>query len=72
MTKMLGHEHFPRKRFRNLVRSAFPYARFGTFDAHYVPQAEKLLRVQEGVENALERVPGISRLMAYNYAVATS
>ena len=51
MTKMLGHEHFPRKRFQRLVRSAFPDARFGSFDAHYVPQAERMLRFQEGVEN---------------------
>jgi SAM-dependent methyltransferase len=32
MTKMLGHEHFPRKRFHALVRSAFPDARFGRFE----------------------------------------
>ena len=71
MTKMLGHEHFSRARFHGLVRSAFPDARFGRFDAHYVPQAEKLLRVQDLVENLTERVPGISRLVSYNYAVAT-
>jgi ubiquinone/menaquinone biosynthesis C-methylase UbiE len=70
MTKMLGHEHFPRRRFHGLVRSAFPDTRFGSFDAHYVPQAEKMLRVQDVFENALERVPGVSGLVSYNFAVA--
>jgi ubiquinone/menaquinone biosynthesis C-methylase UbiE len=71
MTKMLGHEHFTRKRFENLVRSAFPEARFGSFEARFVPQAERLLNVQETVENLLERIPGYTRLVAYNFAVAT-
>ena len=44
MTKMLGHEHFPRKRFRELVGSAFPNARFGSFEARFVPQAERLTK----------------------------
>jgi ubiquinone/menaquinone biosynthesis C-methylase UbiE len=72
MTKMLGHEHFPRRRFHELVRSAFPSAAFGRFDAHYVPQAEKLLGVQNAFEEAWERVPLASRLVSYNYAVATA
>src|SRR5215216_1216789 len=71
MTKMLGHEHFPRKRFHALVRSAFPDARFGAFEARFIPPAEGILKVQEAVENILERVPGYSRLVAYNFAVAT-
>jgi len=71
MTKMLGHEHFPRRRFHRLVRSAFPDTRFGSFDAHYVPQAEKMLQLQDGFENALERIPGVSMLVSYNYAVAS-
>jgi ubiquinone/menaquinone biosynthesis C-methylase UbiE len=71
MTKMLGHEHFPRRRFHELVRSAFPAARFGKFDAHYVPQAERMLGVQNAFEEALERVPLASKLVSYNYAVAT-
>jgi len=70
MTKKLGHEHFSQTRFRNLVRSAFPDTRFGTFEARLVPQAERMLKVQEGVENTLERVPGLSRIAAYNFAVA--
>jgi ubiquinone/menaquinone biosynthesis C-methylase UbiE len=70
MTKMLGHEHFSRKRFHNLVRSAFPDARFGSFEARFVPQAERILKLQEAVENMLERIPGYTRLVAYNFAVA--
>jgi ubiquinone/menaquinone biosynthesis C-methylase UbiE len=71
MTKMLGHEHFPRRRFHALVRSGFPDASFGSFDAHFVPQAEKMLQVQEAFENALERIPGVSRLISYNYSIAS-
>jgi ubiquinone/menaquinone biosynthesis C-methylase UbiE len=72
MTKMLGHEHFPRRRFQELVRSAFPDARFGKFEAHYVPQAERMLGVQHAVEELLERVPLASRLASYNFAVASA
>ena len=70
MTKMLGHEHFPRRRFHELVRAGFPDATFGSFDAHFVPQAERVLQVQEAFENALERIPGVSRLISYNYSIA--
>jgi SAM-dependent methyltransferase len=70
MTKMLGHEHFSRSRFHDLVRSAFPDVRFGSFEARFVPWAERILRIQEGVENVLERIPGYSRLVAYNFAIA--
>jgi len=72
MTKILGHEHFQRERFHSLVRSGFQDVRFGSFEARFVPQAERLLGAQERVENILERLPGYSRLVAYNFAVATS
>src|SRR5438046_5196103 len=38
MTLALGHEHFSRSRFRALVSATFPSARFGAFEAHYVPR----------------------------------
>jgi ubiquinone/menaquinone biosynthesis C-methylase UbiE len=69
MTKMLGHEHFTRDRFHRLVGGPFPAARFGSFEARYVPQAERLLDAQERIENLLERLPGYP--VAYNFAVAT-
>jgi ubiquinone/menaquinone biosynthesis C-methylase UbiE len=71
MTKMLGHEHFPRKRFHDLVRSAFTLARFGVFEAHYVPFAERILPLQNSVEEAIERIPGLNRAASYNFAVAS-
>jgi ubiquinone/menaquinone biosynthesis C-methylase UbiE len=70
MTRMLGHEHFTRKRFQALVRDVFPDARFGSFEAHYVPGLDRLLGLQRLVENALDRLPGFPR--AYNYAVAAA
>jgi SAM-dependent methyltransferase len=70
MTKLLGHEHFPQKHFRRLVLAAFPRTRFGVFEAHYVPGAERLRPLQHLVEEGLERVPGCSRILSYNFAVA--
>jgi ubiquinone/menaquinone biosynthesis C-methylase UbiE len=70
MTRVLGHEHFTRKRFQALVRDVFPAARFGSFEAHYVPSVDRLLRVQRLVESALDGLPGFPR--AYNYAVAAA
>jgi SAM-dependent methyltransferase len=72
MTRVLGHEHFGRARFRELVSERFPAARFGSFEAHYVPWGERILPLQQLVENGLERVPGLGPLLSYNFAVATA
>lgn len=69
MTRALGHEHFTRGFFRELVGGQFPEARFGAFEAHYVPWGERLLPVQHAVEETLERLPGVGSLLSYNYAV---
>jgi ubiquinone/menaquinone biosynthesis C-methylase UbiE len=71
MTRMLGHEHFVQGHFRELVAGVFSEARFGAFEAHYVPFAERILGVQHLAEEALERIPGFGRLVSYNFAVAT-
>jgi ubiquinone/menaquinone biosynthesis C-methylase UbiE len=70
MTRMLGHEHFPQRRFRELIRTSFPHARFRSFAAHYVPAGDWLLPLQHAAEETLERIPGISRLLSYNVAIA--
>ena len=70
MTRALGHEHFTRADFRGLVSERFPEARFGSFEAHYVPWAGRLLPLQRLVEDVLERVPGLDPLLSYNFAVA--
>jgi len=70
MTLVRRHDHFNRGRFETLVRGAFMHARFGAFEAHYFPGGTRLLRLQHGVEEALERVPGLWRVPAYNFAVA--
>jgi ubiquinone/menaquinone biosynthesis C-methylase UbiE len=70
MTRMLGHEHFPRRRFHELIRESFPHAQFRSFEAHYVPAGDWLLPFQHAVEETLERIPGLSRLVSYNVAVA--
>jgi ubiquinone/menaquinone biosynthesis C-methylase UbiE len=70
MTLALGHEHFRRRRFHELVRSAFPDARFGAFEAHYVPGLRRLLPLQHAVEETLERFWPVRPLLSYNYAVA--
>jgi ubiquinone/menaquinone biosynthesis C-methylase UbiE len=70
MTLALGHEHFSRSRFRSLVAAAFPDARFGAFEAHYVPGIGRALAVQNVIEEALERLPPFRPLLSYNFAVA--
>jgi ubiquinone/menaquinone biosynthesis C-methylase UbiE len=70
MTLALGHDHFPRKRFRELVNRAFPNASFGAFEAHYVPQLERAPRIQHALEEALERFPPFRPFLSYNFAVA--
>ena len=70
MTLALGHEHFSRLRFRKLVRPVFPNARFGAFEAHYVPGLNRALALQHAVEETLERLPPFSPFLSYNFAVA--
>jgi ubiquinone/menaquinone biosynthesis C-methylase UbiE len=70
MTLALGHEHFTRHRFRELVLAVFPEARFGSFEAHYVPGLRRALAFQNLVEEALERFPPFRPLLSYNFAVA--
>jgi ubiquinone/menaquinone biosynthesis C-methylase UbiE len=70
MTLALGHDHFTRRRFRALVRAAFPAARFGAFEAHYAPQLARLPRLQRAVEDGLERLRPLRPLLSYNFAVA--
>jgi len=70
MTLALGHEHFTRRRFRALVLAVFPEARFGSFEAHYVPGLRRALALQNVVEEALERFPPFRPLLSYNFAVA--
>src|SRR5205807_2406221 len=55
MTLALGHQHFTRRRFRGLVAGVFPDARFGAFEAHYVPGLNG--PAQHAVEEAVERLP---------------
>ena len=70
MTLVLGHEHFTRRRFRELVRAAFPAARFGAFEAHYVPPLNRAPRLQHAIEEGLGLFPPFRPLLSYNYAVA--
>lgn len=69
MTLALGHDHFTRERFRTLVKAAFPEARFGSFEAHYVPGL-RALRLQNVIEEGLERLRFFRPLLSYNFAVA--
>jgi ubiquinone/menaquinone biosynthesis C-methylase UbiE len=71
MTVALGHDHFTRRRFEELVRGAFPTPRFGAFEAHYAPPLNRVARLQHVIEEALERLPPFRPLLSYNFAVAT-
>ena len=69
MTLALGHDHFSRRRFRALVSAVFPDARYGAFEAHYAPQLERALALQDFVEEALQRFAPARPLLSYNFAV---
>jgi ubiquinone/menaquinone biosynthesis C-methylase UbiE len=71
MTVALGHEHFTRRRFRELVNGTFVTARFGAFEAHYAPPLNGRPRLQRAIEETLERLPPFRPLLSYNFAVAT-
>lgn len=71
MTLALGHDHFTRARFHKLVRAAFPDARFGSFEARYVPLPPAFARLQHALEEGLERLPPVRGLLTYNFAIAS-
>jgi ubiquinone/menaquinone biosynthesis C-methylase UbiE len=70
MTLGLGHEHFTQTRFRSLVQTVFTEPRFGSFEAHYAPPLNRTLRVQNAIEETLERLRPFRPLLSYNFAVA--
>jgi ubiquinone/menaquinone biosynthesis C-methylase UbiE len=70
MTLVLGHQHFSRRLFNRLVSTVFPAARFGTFEAHYVPGLRRGLLLQHALEEGLERFPPCRPFLSYNFAVA--
>ena len=70
MTLVRRHDHFRRGRFQGLVEDTFPGTRFGAFEAHYVPHADRLLGLQHKVEEGLEKLGPAHGLLSYNFAVA--
>lgn len=73
MTLMLGHQHFRRPMFRELIRRRFPNARFIQFEAHVYPfSSPSLVRVTEAIERAITRTPGVRRLASYNAAIVAA
>jgi ubiquinone/menaquinone biosynthesis C-methylase UbiE len=70
MTLVRRHHHFSRQRFRGLVATAFPDARFGSFEAHYVPGADRLARLQDWIEDGIEKLRPLRPILSYNFAVA--
>jgi len=70
MTLIRDHQHFTQRRFRELVSSAFADARFGGFEAHYVPGAGRILGLQNLVEENFEKLGLLRSLLSYNFAVA--
>ena len=70
MTLVRRHQHFTLGRFREIVSSTFDDVRFGGFEAHFVPGVSRVLGLQNGVEEALERLGFLRPLLSYNYAIA--
>ena len=70
MTLVRRHQHFTMRRFREIVSHAFDDVQFGSFEAHFIPGASRVLNLQNGVEETLERLGFFRPLLSYNYAVA--
>lgn len=72
MTLMLGHQHFRRPVFRDLVARRFPQARFVQFEAHVYPFSwPGLVRLAGGIETLVRVTPGLRRLASYNAAIVS-
>jgi ubiquinone/menaquinone biosynthesis C-methylase UbiE len=70
MTLMLGHQHFRRPVFRELVRRRFPQAQFIQFEAHVYPFSGPVLaRLAQSIESLIRLTPGLRRLASYNAAI---
>ena len=73
MTLMLGHQHFKRPVFRDLVRGRFPQARFIQFEAHVYPFSSRgLVRLTGAIERVIAVTPGVRRLASYNAAIVSA
>jgi ubiquinone/menaquinone biosynthesis C-methylase UbiE len=73
MTLMLGHQHFRRPVFRELVARRFPNARFLQFEAHVYPfSAPAMVRLAGGIERVIAVIPGLRRLASYNAAIVSA
>lgn len=70
MTKMLGHEHFPQIKFKELVLKYFPTARFIHFESHFVPFINKpLFKILIKLEKVLSKIFILRPFLSYNVAI---
>lgn len=72
LTRLEGHEHFPRWTFEAHMRRHFQRVRFHHFEAHVYPHLPaSLLTLIHSAERLLEALPGAKQYCAYNVAIAT-
>lgn len=70
MTLLLGHQHFPRAVFRQMIVGTFPNAQFIQFEAHVYPLRHRfLIHLARLAEEFVARTPMIRRFTAYNAAI---
>ena len=70
MTKSLGHQHFTQKQFISLVKSVFPNAKLGAFEAHFYPYLPGFaLALLAKVEKIISRIRILNPILSYNYFV---
>ncbi len=73
MTKKLGHNHFTQKQFTQLVKSAFPNAKIGSFEAHFYPFLPSfLLNLLARTEFLVSHLPFFKKWLSYNYFIANN
>ena len=69
LTLMGNHQHFPTRRFLQLVRQVFPHIEHRQFECHCYPLPLPLLLPLEFVEDRLDKLPPWRPFVFYNVAV---
>jgi len=72
MTLILGHQHFTKQQFSELILSHAEQANFKMIESRVYPtQSEVILKLCHVVEDLVERIPLFRNFLCYNVAIVT-
>lgn len=73
MTKMLGHEHFTGKEFKNYILRVFPTVKFKRCESRVYPVCNKLFHsLMHKLEKLIELTPIANNFLSYNIAIVSN